>query len=83
MSTETLAERDVSLLHDVPVQLSVELGSCTMTMKSVLQLAQGSVVQLDKTADTPADVYVNDRLIAHGEVVVVDNRFGIKITELI
>ena len=49
-----------------------------MTMKSVLQLAQGSVVQLDKTADTPADVYVNDRLIAHGEVVVVDNRFGIK-----
>jgi flagellar motor switch protein FliN/FliY len=70
------------LLLDVPVQLSVELGNCQLPMREVLQLAMGSVIQLDKAADAPVDLYVNQKLIARGEVVVVEDRFGIKITEL-
>jgi flagellar motor switch protein FliN/FliY len=72
----------LEVLLDVPVNLSVELGSCRMSMREVLQLAVGSVVQLDKIADAPVDLYVNRKLVARGEVVVVEDRFGIKITEL-
>ena len=74
---------NLDVLLDVPVKLSVELGSCFMFMKDLLQLSVGSVVQLDKIADTPVDVYVNQKLVACGEVVVVEDRFGIKITEMI
>jgi flagellar motor switch protein FliN/FliY len=74
---------NLELLMDVPVKVSVELGSCQMSMRDVLQLAVGSVVQLDKVADAPVDLYVNQRLVARGEVVVVEDRFGIKVTELI
>lgn len=74
---------NIEMLLDVPVELSVELGSCQMPMRDVLQLAPGSVVQLDKIADTPVDMYVNRKLIARGEVVVVEDQFGIKITEII
>lgn len=74
---------NLDLLLDVPVKLSVELGSCQMPMREVLLLNVGSVVQLDKIADAPVDLYVNHKLIARGEVVVVEDRFGIKITELI
>ena len=74
--------QNLERLYNVPVELSVELGSCTMPMKSVLELTPGKVVQLDKEADKPADLYVNDKLVAQGEVVVVDNCFGIKITKL-
>lgn len=74
---------NIEMLLDVPVELSVELGSCQMPMRDVLQLAAGSVVQLDKVADTPVDMYVNRKLIARGEVVVVEDQFGIKITEVI
>jgi flagellar motor switch protein FliN/FliY len=70
------------LLLDVSVQLSVELGGCQLPMREVLQLAVGSVLQLDKAADAPVDLYVNRKLIARGEVVVVEDRFGLKITEL-
>ena len=73
---------NLEMLYNVPVELSVELGSCMMPMKSVLELTPGKVVQLDKKSDRPADLYVNDKLIAQGEVVVVDNCFGIKITKL-
>lgn len=68
---------------DVPVGLTVELGSCQLPMREVLQLNVGSVVQLDKVADAPVEMHVNQKLVARGEVVVVENRFGIKITELI
>ena len=68
---------------DVPIKLSVELGSCYMPMKDLLQLSVGSVVKLDKVADAPVDIYVNQKLVARGEVVVLENRFGIKITEII
>jgi len=78
----TPTDNNLELLYSVPVELSVQLGACMMPMKKVLELTPGSVVQLDKKADQPADLYVNDKLIAHGEIVVVDNAFGIKITKL-
>ena len=68
---------------DVRVNLIVELGSCQVPMRDVLQLNAGSVVKLEKTTQTPVDVYANHKLIARGEVVVVDNTYGIKITELL
>ena len=73
---------NLELLLDVPVSLTVELGTTQLTMKEVLDLGIGSVVRLDKEADTPVELMVNDKLIARGEVVVVEDRFGIKITEL-
>jgi flagellar motor switch protein FliN/FliY len=74
---------NLNVLLDVPIKLSVELGSCYMAMKDLLQLAVGSVVKLDKIADAPVDIYVNQKLVARGEVVVLEERFGIKITEII
>ena len=74
---------NLDLLLDVPVGLTVELGSCHLPMRDVLNLNVGSIVQLDKVADAPVELRVNDKLIARGEVVVVENRFGIKITELV
>ncbi len=74
---------NLEILLDVPVEVSVQLGSCHLPMRDVLNLAVGSVVQLDKVADAPVDLQVNSKLIARGEVVVVDNRFGIKITDLL
>ena len=68
---------------DVPVIVTVQLGSCQLSMREVLQLNPGSVVQLDKLADAPVEVMLNDRLVARGEVVVVENKFGIKITEMV
>ena len=83
MSTATTGTSNLDLILDVPVKLAVELGSCQMPMREVLELVVGSVVQLDKVADEPVQLSVNRKLVARGEVVVVDNRFGIKITELI
>jgi flagellar motor switch protein FliN/FliY len=74
---------NLAVLLDIPVQVSVELGSCQMAMREVLQLKPGSIVQLDRVADAPVDLYVNEKLLARGEVVVVDERFGIKVTEII
>jgi len=74
---------NLKLLLDVPVNVTVELGSCKLPMGEVLQLATGSVVQLEKTAEEPVELFVNGKLLARGEVIVVDNRFGIKITELV
>jgi flagellar motor switch protein FliN len=83
MSTPANATPNLDIVLDVPVKLTVELGSCLLPMKEVLQLAAGSVVQLDKIADEPVLLSVNRKLVARGEVVVVENRFGIKITEMI
>jgi flagellar motor switch protein FliN/FliY len=74
---------NLAVLLDIPVKVSVELGSCQMPMREVLQLKPGSVVQLDKVADAPVEVFVNEKLVARGEVVVVDDCFGIKVTEII
>ena len=73
---------NLDVLLDVPVRITVELGSCQMPMREVLQLHPGSVVQLDKIADQPIDLFVNQRRIAHGEVVVIDDRLGIRITKV-
>ncbi len=77
------APANLDMLLDVPVSLSVELGTTQLPMKEVLELGEGSVITLDKEADAPVELYVNSRLIARGEVVVVEDRFGIKITEII
>jgi flagellar motor switch protein FliN/FliY len=79
----TAENPNLNLVLDVPVSLTIELGSCQLPMKEVLQLKVGSVVQLDKPADAPVELSVNGKLIARGEVVVVEDRFGVKITEVI
>jgi flagellar motor switch protein FliN/FliY len=73
---------NLEVLLDVPVKVTVELGACQMSMRDVLQLNSGSVVQLDKIAEAPVDLYVNQKRIAHGEVVVFEDRLGIKITKV-
>jgi flagellar motor switch protein FliN/FliY len=83
MSTATETPPNLGVLLDMSVDLSVELGGCHMSMRDVLNLTVGSVVQLDNLATAPVDVYVNKKLVARGEVVVVENRFGVKITEII
>tara|TARA_R110002073_G_scaffold326840_2_gene507009 strand:+ start:1679 stop:2227 length:549 start_codon:yes stop_codon:yes gene_type:complete len=74
---------DIDMILDIPVQLTVELGRTKITIKNLLQLAQGSVVELDGLAGEPMDVLVNGCLIAQGEVVVVNEKFGIRLTDVI
>ncbi len=73
----------LDMLMDVPLKISVELGRTQLTVKEVLALQHGSVVELDRLAGEPVDVLVNDRLVARGEVVVIEDRFGIRITETV
>lgn len=73
---------NLDILLDMPVTLTVELGSCQLPMREVLQLAAGSIVQLDKPAGTPVELRANNKLVARGEVVVVEDHLGIRITEL-
>ena len=74
---------NLDFLLDVPVKLSAELGSCKMTMQELLDLDLGTVVQLDKPANANVDVYVNQKLVARGEVVVAEDNFGIRIKEIV
>ncbi len=74
---------NLNIVLDVPVSLTIELGGCQLPMREVLQLNIGSVVQLDKPADAPVELSINGKLIARGEVVVIEERFGVKITEVI
>ncbi|MBV6273181.1 flagellar motor switch protein FliN [Alcaligenaceae bacterium CGII-47] len=76
-------ESDIDMIMDIPVQLSVELGRTRLTIKNILQLGQGSVVELDGLAGEPMDIYVNGYLIAQGEVVVVEDKYGIRVTDII
>ncbi len=77
------ARNDIELVLDIPVQLTVELGRTRVPIKNILNLAQGSVIELDGLAGEPLDVMVNGCLIAQGEVVVVGERFGIRLTDII
>ncbi|MEY8877860.1 MAG: flagellar motor switch protein FliN [Leptothrix sp. (in: b-proteobacteria)] len=77
------ANNDINLILDIPVQLTVELGRTRIPIKNILQLAQGSVVELDAMAGEPMDVLVNGYLIAQGEVVVVNDKFGIRLTDIV
>ncbi|OTA21084.1 flagellar motor switch protein FliN [Xenorhabdus beddingii] len=74
---------DIDLIMDIPVKLSVELGRTKMTIKQLLKLSQGSVVPLDGLAGEPLDILINGYLIAQGEVVVVSDKYGIRITDII
>ncbi len=79
----TSTRNDIDMILDIPVQLTVELGRTKLPIKNLLQLAQGSVVELDGMAGEPMDVLVNGCLIAQGEVVVVNDKFGIRLTDII
>ena len=76
------AGNDINMILDIPVQLTVELGRTRIPIKHILQLAQGSVVELETLAGEPMDVLVNGYLIAQGEVVVVNDKFGIRLTDI-
>ncbi|MFT3856590.1 MAG: flagellar motor switch protein FliN [Aquabacterium sp.] len=82
-SVPNAAGNDISMILDIPVQLTVELGRTRIPIKNILQLAQGSVVELDALAGEPMDVLVNGFLIAQGEVVVVNDKFGIRLTDIV
>ena len=77
------ANNDIDMILDIPVQLTVELGRTRIPIKHILQLAQGSVIELDALAGEPMDVLVNGCLIAQGEVVVVNDKFGIRLTDIV
>jgi flagellar motor switch protein FliN/FliY len=77
------AGHDINMILDIPVQLTVELGRTRIPIKHILQLAQGSVVELETMAGEPMDVLVNGYLIAQGEVVVVNDKFGIRLTDIV
>jgi flagellar motor switch protein FliN/FliY len=77
------AAHDIELIMDIPVHLTVELGRTRIPIRNILQLAQGSVVELDGLAGEPMDVLVNGCLIAQGEVVVVNDKFGIRLTDIV
>jgi flagellar motor switch protein FliN/FliY len=74
--------RNLDLILDISVPVSVELGHTNMLIKDILALSQGSIVELDKVAGTPVDLFVRGKLLAQGEVVVVDENFGVKITNI-
>lgn len=74
---------DLDVILDIPVTISMEVGSTSISIRNLLQLNQGSVIELDRLAGEPLDVLVNGTLIAHGEVVVVNEKFGIRMTDVI
>jgi flagellar motor switch protein FliN/FliY len=76
------APRDIDFLLDIPVKVVVELGKTKVQLGDLLRLGRGSVLELEKPAEDPLDVHVNGKLIGRGEVVVVNNKFGIKLTEI-
>lgn len=82
-AVETTARNELDIIMDIPVKLSVELGRTRITIKQLLELAQGSVVELDGLAGEPMDILINGYLIAQGEVVVLDDKYGIRITEIV
>jgi flagellar motor switch protein FliN len=82
-SNQAAGDRRLDLLLDVPLDLSVELGRTRMTIQDLLGLGPGSVIELDKIAGEPLDILVNDRLVARGEAVVVNDKFGVRITDIV
>ncbi|MEO6875332.1 MAG: flagellar motor switch protein FliN [Opitutaceae bacterium] len=83
MPTPMMEEKTLDIVLDVKVKVTVQLGSVQLPMRDVLELAPGSVVQLNQHASDPVGLFVNDKLVAYGEVVVVEDNFGIKITQLV
>jgi flagellar motor switch protein FliN/FliY len=77
------ADVNLDLVLDVPVNVSLRVGSTEMAIKDLVRLVEGSVIALDRESSEPMDVLVNGRLIAHGEIVLVDNRFGVRLTDVV
>lgn len=82
-SKKSTVNPDLDVILDIPVTISMEVGRTSITIRNLLQLNQGSVIELDRLAGEPLDVLVNGTLIAHGEVVVVNEKFGIRMTDVI
>lgn len=82
-SKQTATARDIDFLLDIPVEITVQLGRTKMLIKELLQLGQGSVVELEKLAGEPMEILANSRLVARGEVVVVNEKFGVRLTDII
>lgn len=82
-STKGEADVNLDVILDVPVTLAMEVGRTRISIRNLLQLNQGSVVELDRAAGEPLDVFVNGTLVAHGEVVVINEKFGIRLTDVI
>lgn len=82
-ATQTSVPRNLEFILDVTLQVSVEVGRCRMTVQDLLQLGQGSVIELTKLAGEPLDIYINERPIARGEAVIVNEKFGVRITDII
>jgi flagellar motor switch protein FliN/FliY len=80
---EPAGKKDIDFLLDIPLEITVVLGSTNMLIKDLLQLGQGSVVELEKLAGEPMEILVNNKLVARGEVVVVNEKFGIRLTDII
>lgn len=76
-------EQNMDFLLDIPLEISVELGNAKITIGDLLKLSQGSVVELNKLTTEPLDIFVNKKLMAHGEVVVVQEKFGIRLTNIV
>ena len=76
-------ERGIDLLLDIPLEVSVEVGRSHILVRDLLQLQEGSLVELDKLAGEPLDLYINSRLIARGEAVVVNEKFGLRLTDVV
>lgn len=83
VATAPAANQNLDFLLDIPLEVAVELGRTRMIINKMLQLTQGSVVELDKAAGEPVDIYINNKLLGKGEVIVVNERFGVRITEII
>jgi flagellar motor switch protein FliN/FliY len=81
--TEPSAMKDIEFLLDIPLELTVQLGKTRMLIKDLLQLGQGSVVELEKLAGEPMEILVNNKLVARGEVVVVNEKFGVRLTDIL
>lgn len=75
--------RDLEFILDIPLELSVELGRSKMLVNDLLQLGQGSIVELNKLAGEPLEIYINHKLVARGEVVVVNEKFGVRLTDIV
>jgi flagellar motor switch protein FliN/FliY len=81
--TNSNLEADIQAVYDVPLQVSAVLGKSYMKVQQLVKLARGSVVELDRNVGDAVDVFINDRLVAKGEIVLVENKIGITITELV
>lgn len=80
---EEIQHPELNFIFDIPVSLTVELGRTSMPIKNLLKLTQGSVIELDGTVGQPLDILINGRLIANGEIFVINNKYGIRLTEII